>query len=97
MVTVSRFKLPNLYQAFLEIAYDNGAVNRLEPEKSEYMLPDDLQQEAEIANENISRLRTDELETLCCGEYQESQDVLLANQLNPCTDVILQRFFEEWM
>lgn len=72
---------PNLIRAAKEIAYDNGMINRVEPEKKFIKrvndllskIPDSLKAKWE---DWFEPLMQDDFEALCCGESEHAEAVL---------------------
>ena len=85
----------NIIKAAKEIWYDNGMINRLEPEEEkvtlliqwlsslDQVLVRDMETE-------LSKLNDDDIHTLCCG-FEEDQERLGSVELN----YFLGRIFEE--
>ena len=85
----------NIVKAAKEIWYDNGMINRLEPEseKVELLLNWLQTLDSKILEPielELSRLSEEELETVCCGEETE-QERLASESVNE----FLNRIFDE--
>ncbi len=85
----------NIIKAAKEIWYDNGMINRLEPEaeKVELLLNWLQTLNSEMLDQielEISKLSDEDLETVCCGEETE-QERLASKSLNE----FLNRIFDE--
>ena len=85
----------NIVKAAKEIWYDNGMINRLEPEseKVELLLNWLQTLDSKILEPielELSRLSEEDLETVCCGEETE-QERLASESLNE----FLNRIFDE--
>jgi len=71
-------KFPNIRKAALEIAYDNGMINRFEPEEKFLdaclsVLGADGVYETDLERFEafLGELTTKEMNDLCCGEFQD--------------------------
>lgn len=92
-MTITIESHPKVFAAFRNIDYDNGAVNRLEPERKQYTIPErfdalTIRSEAELAD-----ISDTDLDALCCGEEREQE---LLNPRYPYTDRLLTEYFESY-
>lgn len=85
-------------KAALAIAYDNGMINRLEPEgefilKLEALLKlPEFAGDAVIINAWLESLSPENLETLCNGEHEESMKISVGGPAS--TETLLNSIFE---
>ena len=97
MGDIERF--PNIEKAALEIAYDNGGINR---DRSEAQQKRDLRSfllECGLEREHLRDIDTwlgtlskNDLQTVCAGEYNESQTILANAPM--FTDHLLNEIFD---
>jgi hypothetical protein len=93
-----QMSFPGITKAALEIAYDNGGINR---DRSEKKMLGELErwlakQPAEILPDIdawLSSLSKDDLITVCAGEESEQQAIL--QNAPPFTDKLLNDYFGE--
>ncbi|TIM13840.1 MAG: hypothetical protein E5Y67_15275 [Mesorhizobium sp.] len=91
-------KYPGIKRAALEIAYDNGGINRMRSEKT---MLGELARFLERQPEEIlpaidawlSALSGDDLQTVCAGEQSEVE--VLLRGAPPFTDSLLNDYFDE--
>ena len=95
-----RDRFPGIKRACLEIALDNGGINRFRPQKK---------QERELANflerqpqeilpaidAWLSGLSDEDLSTVCCGGQDEPETQSLRAMAPPFTDHLLSDYFDE--
>ena len=67
------------FAAFLEIDYDNGAVNRLEPEAEKYEIPAPFSELLPRVEAALAALPAEQLHELCCGG-EDDAEVFLASR-----------------
>ncbi|UJE34803.1 hypothetical protein vBAbaPP1_12 [Acinetobacter phage vB_AbaM_P1] len=87
-------KYHHIVEAAKEIWYDNGMINRFEPEdeKVEKLLKwlDRLPENVEVFERELSKLTKEQLFIVCCGEETEAAE-LHSQELND----FLNRIFDE--
>lgn len=94
---------PGLKKAFLEIAYDNGGINRERSEEtmleeaSQFLYNNAFKFEYEPMSKWLDELSKEDLSTLCAGEHSEGQEILmrLPPLLRKRTDTLLNQYFDE--
>lgn len=89
---------PGISRATLLIALDNGGINRNRSEKRQQrdllrFLERQPQEILPAIDEWLSGLSKDDLETACCGEESEMEELL--KDAPPFTDKLLNDYFEE--
>lgn len=89
---------PGIAKAALEIAYDNGGINRYRTEKKmlgelDKFLSTQPGELLPAIDAWLSSLSSDDLELVCAGEQSEAAKVLA--EAPPFTDQLLNDYFEE--
>jgi hypothetical protein len=90
---------PSIEKACLEIAYDNGGVNRLRPEAqvrkeiADFLAARPYSDHFGAIDKWLGELSKDELETVCAGEETEMLAVL--STAPAWTSSLLEQYFEE--
>lgn len=85
-----------LFRAFREIDYDNGMVNRLEPERTSYEIPISYTFRTAVANIDLRCLNAEQLHTFCCGEEAEMADIASTFGFAYTTHTLLDDYFDGW-
>ncbi|WGH24453.1 hypothetical protein EAb13_CDS0035 [Acinetobacter phage EAb13] len=90
---------PTIVKAALEIWYDNGMINRQEPESEKLellnkWLPTLDQQKLADIEKTLAALKHDDLVTVCCGEETEAAEICADEATN---DFLNQIFDEEYL
>jgi hypothetical protein len=93
---ITRF--PGISRAALEIALDNGGINRFRPPKQQQrelskFLERQPQEILPAIDAWLASLSDDDLSTACCGEHSEMEAILLTAP--PFTDQLLSDYFDE--
>ena len=93
-----RQEFPGFTAATLEIARDNGAINRFQTESAVLKRLAKFLKEQEAgqvhdAEKWLVSLSQDDLETVCSGEHGEAQAIV--QNAPPFTDTLLNQIFDE--
>jgi hypothetical protein len=88
---------PAIKKAALHIAYDNGCINRDEPEEralahAELALSGHPAEALHAIDTWLSHIPDADLETICMGEHSDAQKLLATAP--PITDLLLTQIFE---
>jgi hypothetical protein len=76
---IDRTSHPFTYEALREMAYDNGAVNRLEPEAQSYMVPERFVNALPSIERALSTLTVDELTVFVGGSEGDARAIYDGN------------------
>jgi hypothetical protein len=87
---------PAVFAAFREIDYDNGAVNRLEPERRYYDVPGPWLRVLGTAQAALAPLTPEQLSTYCCGEFEESGELAARLAIPNAVSELLNAYFNGW-
>ncbi|MGF7005810.1 hypothetical protein [Aminobacter sp. BE322] len=92
-------RYPGIVRAALEIAYDNGGINRFRPEtKMRKEFADFLERQPQeilpAIDAWLTGLSTEDLETVCCASCEPEGEALMA-KAPPFTDQLLNDYFDE--
>jgi hypothetical protein len=93
---VTRQSHPAVFAAFREIDYDNGAVNRLEPERRYYDVPEPWLKVLGTAQVALAPLTPEQLSTYCCGEFEESGELAARLAIPNSVSELLNAYFNGW-
>lgn len=75
--------------------YDNGMVNRLEPERTYYEIPDKFHNLLNGTENALGKLTTEELNDFVCGaKYDQIQGNYIPNLTD--ADQFLTLYFNQW-
>lgn len=90
---------PNIARACLEIALDNGGINRSRPlsaaskETAHFLTSRPYYDHLPAIDRWLGQLTEDDFSTICTGEYSEMESVLAGAP--PFTDDLLNEYFDE--
>lgn len=93
---VTKRNFPAVFTALREIDYDNGAVNRLEPERQYYDVPEPWLHHLQTAETALSVLTPDQLSVYCCGEFEEAGELAARLGIPNCVSDLLCAYFDGW-
>ena len=93
---ITKEDYPHLWEACQVICYDNGAVNRYHPEKTEFEL-NIGPKGAETAEHGLSQLSEDDFETFCIGEESDQTEIRERIPGLQIASNILNEWFDEGM
>ncbi len=93
-------RYPGISRACLEIALDNGGINRGRPLKQQQrelarFLERQPQEILPAIDAWLSGLSDDDLSTVCCGGQDEPETQALRAKAPPFTDQLLNDYFDE--
>ena len=91
---VSAENFPNVYKAFLETDYDNGCINRYNPKKDAYVIPDAVANQLPVVEQQLASLSPEDFETFITGELEEVEIIRDRGLVE--ADHFLNLFFEDW-
>jgi hypothetical protein len=91
-------RFPGIQRAALEIAYDNGGVNRTRPQAQmlrefHAWLAKQPQEPLPKIDEWLSSLSDEQLNVVCTGEHSEMEAAIQSSP--PFTNDLLNRYFNE--
>ena len=72
MPIISSSSHPTLFASLIAIMYDNGAINRKNPEPTELEVFGD----PDVVELALKSLTTEEIETFCDGDEQDVEDII---------------------
>lgn len=90
----------NIERAYLEIAYDNGGINR---ERSEEVALNELRtwlrdylgsSRLRVIDTWLETLNEEQLSALCCGSEEEQEQVLVEGEVPPLANALLNEIFD---
>ena len=96
-VTITRATFPGIFGAFIEIDYDNGAVNRLEPEATQYEIPERWAPLLPQIEGFLSALPSDELNRFCTACPEERNVPGGDEGIAAEADALLNDYFCGWI
>jgi hypothetical protein len=91
-------RFPGIARAALEIALDNGGINRFRPQEQQRrelskFLERQPQEILPPIDAWLTSLSDEDLSTACCGEHSEMEAILASAP--PFTDQLLNDYFDE--
>lgn len=97
VIIITKETHPSVFDIFLRIDYNNGAVNRYEPEATEYSIPQEYAGKLSECESALASLTDGERDTLCCGDEDEAFALIRDNPgLNQANELI-NGYFEGWI
>ena len=87
---------PYVFNAFREMDYDNGAVNRYEPEREAYSVPQPFASWLAESEAALKSLTDEEFEEFCCGEHSDVMALAGRSPGLAKAHELLQAYFEQW-
>lgn len=78
-IDVTADNYQGVFRAFRVIDYDNGAVNRFEPEMTVYPIPEQYAESLVRANKAILALTEEQLDVFCAGDEDDAKRLMDGN------------------
>jgi hypothetical protein len=88
--------LPCVYKAFDLIMRDNGGINRVEPEREYYEVPEEWTPQLSNIDAALSTLDKDEFMLFCTGDYDLVLSFTADHPSFNLVNEFLDAFFNDW-
>lgn len=96
-VLITEHTYPNIHEAFMEVACDNGMLHRYQNKDKLFTVPAKHTESLDKIEEFLGSLSVDDLDNFTMGEHDDIEAIANRSPEGKIANRFLTLFFEDWV